>query len=97
MIAKGLLPHAVLNPSRSWEIQRGHRDREDGRAGSGRPPQQSVAGDASVTGVRIAPIVTVTCRRRGLPLRFSVEDMAYVEDLVPPGVPKAPHNPDPPH
>jgi len=25
-----------------------------------------------------------------------VEDMVYVEDLVPPGVPKAPYNPDPP-
>ncbi len=28
--------------------------------------------------------------------RISVEDMACEEDLVPPGVPKAPHNPDPP-
>jgi len=23
--------------------------------------------------------------------------MAYVEDLVPPGVPEVPYNPDPPH
>jgi len=29
--------------------------------------------------------------------RISVEDMAYVEDLVPPGVPEVPYNPDPPH
>jgi hypothetical protein len=29
-------------------------------------------------------------------LRFSVEDLAYVEDLVPPGVPDPPYNPDPP-
>src|SRR6516225_7236319 len=27
---------------------------------------------------------------------MSVEDLAYVEDLVPPGVPEAPGNPDPP-
>ena len=71
MIPKGLVPYAVLNPSRSWEIQRGHRDREDLRARSEHPLRPSVAGDASVTGVRIAPIVTVTCGRRGLLLRLA--------------------------
>jgi hypothetical protein len=29
--------------------------------------------------------------------RINVEDPASTEDLVPQGVPKAPHNPDPPH
>jgi hypothetical protein len=28
--------------------------------------------------------------------RISVEDLAFAEDLVPPGVPEAPHNPNPP-
>ena len=28
--------------------------------------------------------------------RINVEDRASKEDLVPPGVPEAPHNPDPP-
>jgi len=28
--------------------------------------------------------------------RISVEDLAYVEDLVPPGVPDPPYNPDSP-
>jgi len=32
----------------------------------------------------------------GVSTRISVEDMAYVEDLVLQGVPEAPHNPDPP-
>jgi len=33
----------------------------------------------------------------GVPPRISVEDSAFVEDPVPPGVPDAPHNPNPPH
>jgi len=32
----------------------------------------------------------------GVAVRISVEHMAYVEDLVPPGVPDPPCNPDPP-
>jgi len=32
----------------------------------------------------------------GAPPGINVEDPACVEDLVPPGVPEAPHNPDPP-
>src|SRR5689334_1144417 len=71
MIAKGLLLHAVANPSRSWEVQRAHRDREDIRARSAHPLRLSVAGDASVTRVRIAPIVAVACGWRGLPPRLT--------------------------
>jgi hypothetical protein len=77
MIAKGLV---VLDPSRhgSWDIQRGHHDHEDLPARSRHPLQQSVAGDASVTGVHIAPIVTVTCGHRGLPLRLAWFDPGFM-------------------
>ena len=49
MIVKGLVPYAVLNPSRSWEIRRGH----------GSHPRLPAARDVRVTGVRLAPAVAV--------------------------------------
>ena len=37
------------------------------------------------------------CTPKSAPsVSISVEDLAYEEDLVPQGVPKAPYNPDPP-
>jgi hypothetical protein len=54
MIPNDLQSGQTKDPSRSWEIQRGHRDRKDLRAKSGYPLQLSVTGDAGVTGVRVA-------------------------------------------
>jgi hypothetical protein len=55
-----------------------------------------VTGDASVTGVRIAPGVAVTCGRRGAAAAINVVDPGFVVDPVDRGTPNQPHNPDRP-
>jgi enamine deaminase RidA (YjgF/YER057c/UK114 family) len=54
VIVAGLLdPAWLVEIEAEALLQRGRHDREDLRASSGHPPQRSVAGDASVTGIRV--------------------------------------------
>ena len=86
MIVKDLVLLAVPDPSRSWKSSEL----------IARPAQQPGAGDADVTGVSIAPRVTVACRWPGAVAAISVVDPGSEVDPGDWDTPNQPHNPDPP-